>query len=343
MKVTTFSAHRVVGTVAATEALLHAGLALQRRQAWDAITISGTVVSTARGLEVAATSLINMILQVAGSLVAMLLLLVIQLALRRNHDTSRPVGGLRLAFSGYTRFTSRVHFVLSLGVMAGMMWHVLLQSSSTARIPVFVACCLWLLTQLYRFGRLFIFRGAHASVKERMSGGGAVSLTVQTSHHLRVFPGCYFYVFFQGTLPFASILQGYPAMLCWCEPEELVARKSTAITFLLTEGGPHRLALSQATVGRSLRLDGPYGIDLRLERFETVILAAKGMGIVGVLPYAVHLAARKQHDDNTRHKSARLRDTSKVVFGDLSRCVDLVWWLEDSDQEPWIRSQLKAL
>ena len=43
---TYYSAHRAVGAIAAGEAFLHAGLVLQRRQRWDAITISGTIVST---------------------------------------------------------------------------------------------------------------------------------------------------------------------------------------------------------------------------------------------------------------------------------------------------------
>ena len=265
------------------------------------------------------------------------------LFVRRNGDLARPVGGLRSVCRWFAGYAGKAHLLLSLGIMAGMMWHVLLQSSLTARVLVFVACGMWISTQLYRFGRLFLCRQAHAVVKKRWSSEDVARLRVETAHSIRVFPGCYFYIFFQGSLPFSGLLRGYPMMLCWCEPEEFTSGKATTITFLISKHGPHRQSLDQAIVGRNIRLDGPYGTDLRLQGFETVILAAKGLGIVGVLPYALHLVARGQHDDNTRHRSDRLRDTSEAVFGDLSRRVDLVWWLEDTDQEPWVRGQLKAL
>ncbi|KAG5756709.1 hypothetical protein H9Q70_000687 [Fusarium xylarioides] len=92
-----------------------------------------------------------------------------------------------------------------------------------------------------------------------------------------------------------------------------------------------------------LRLDGPYGKDLKLHTFETVVLTAKGLGISGILPFALHLAARKRHDNGLRDKSARLRDSSEPVFGDLSRHVDLIWWLEHDDQDRWVHDQLRSL
>ncbi|KAK2609306.1 hypothetical protein QQS21_002087 [Conoideocrella luteorostrata] len=105
----------------------------------------------------------------------------------------------------------------------------------------------------------------------------------------------------------------------------------------------HGLPLATMDEWKRVRLDGPYGKDHRLQNFETVLLTAKGMGIVGVLPFALHLAKRRRRDDDVRRKEARLRDSNDPVFGDLSRRVDLIWWLEDNDQEVWVSKQLKRL
>ncbi|KAF5973969.1 hypothetical protein FCOIX_8547 [Fusarium coicis] len=105
----------------------------------------------------------------------------------------------------------------------------------------------------------------------------------------------------------------------------------------------HRRSLGSVFPDSRLRLDGPYGKDLKLHTFETVVLTAKGLGISGVLPFALHLAARKRHDNGLRDKSARLRDSSEPVFGDLSRHVDLIWWLEHDDQDRWVHDQLQSL
>jgi hypothetical protein len=99
-------------------------------------------------------------------------------------------------------------------------------------------------------------------------------------------------------------------------------------------------------------LDGPYGQDLQLYRYETVILTAKGMGIVSVLPMALHLAARKAYDDSVRSRSNLDEDpTSGVtappaaasIFRDATRRIDLLWRLEHNDQDQWVADQLKAL
>jgi hypothetical protein len=94
---------------------------------------------------------------------------------------------------------------------------------------------------------------------------------------------------------------------------------------------------------------------LQLQEYETVILTAKGIGIVSILPMALHLAARKNHDDSVRSRSNRDRqatgnlgaDTasgaSMRVFRDATRRIDLLWRLEHNDQELWVADQLKAL
>ncbi|KAK0747283.1 hypothetical protein B0T21DRAFT_278055 [Apiosordaria backusii] len=79
--------------------------------------------------------------------------------------------------------------------------------------------------------------------------------------------------------------------------------------------------------GDRMLLDGPYGQDLHLYRYETVILTAKGMGIVSVLPMALHLAARKAYDDSVRSQSKLDEDSTARA----------------QRQDKWVADQLKAL
>ncbi|OAA39638.1 hypothetical protein ISF_09847 [Cordyceps fumosorosea ARSEF 2679] len=84
------------------------------------------------------------------------------------------------------------------------------------------------------------------------------------------------------------------------------------LSFLTSHTGHHARSLNTVRKGQFLRLDGPYGRDLH---YEAVVLAAKGMGIVGVLLFARHLAERRAHDDRARGAAARLRDSKEPVFG----------------------------
>jgi len=102
-----------------------------------------------------------------------------------------------------------------------------------------------------------------------------------------------------------------------------------------------------------------------------VILTAEGIGIVSILPMALHLAARKSHDNSARKQFAAASqpdqpDTTAAsqpgqpdttaeanaltadravgsMFRDATRKVDLIWRLEHNDQEMWVAEQLKAL
>ena len=230
-----------------------------------------------------------------------------------------------------------------MGVLGGLIWHVSLHKSMRARIPVFVSCVLLGLSHLYRLVRMFLFSRTRATVEKRWDNDGIVRLKLITDKPVPVFPGCYFYVFFDGPLPFYDLFHGYAMMPFWCRPKQFIEGKVSDLTFLISRTGHHSKSLSTISSGHSLRIDGPYGKDLRLYRFETVVLTAKGMGIVGVLPFALQLAGRRRRDDEARSRHARLRDSSEPVFADFSRNVDLIWWLEQSDQDQWVADQLRSL
>ena len=337
---TYYFAHRVVGLVAIAAAFLHSGLVLHHGRIWDPASKSGTLVSHPWNLCRALLTCLKAVGGLLGILMFCAFLMLFPVQSRCTGPSPARVGHLRL---GLARFSGRLHLLLAMSTLIGMLWHVMLQNSLIARIPVFVACGVWCSTQLYCFGRVFLLSQAHAQVTQTWNDDDIVRLRLQTNHGIDVFPGCYFYVFFRGKWPFYNLLQGYPLMLCWCEPEQLVKGQATTLTFLMRKSQQHNQSLSIASNGQGVRLDGPYGIDWHIYNFETVILAARGMGIVGILPYALHLAARRRHDESLRKRSNRLRNSNEPVFGDLSRCVDVIWWLEHEEQEAWVREQLRDL
>jgi len=228
--------------------------------------------------------------------------------------------------------------------LGGLVWHICLQKSTSARIPVFVSCGLLAGTHLYRLVRMFVLGHTEGLLKKIWDDGNIMRIQLGTNKPVPVFPGCYFYVFFRGPLPFYDLFHGYAMMPVWGQPDQYMKGGVSELIFLLTRAhGHHRRSLKSILPGSRLRLDGPYGKDLKLHTFETVVLTAKGLGISGILPFALHLAARRRHDNKLRDKSARLRDSSEPVFGDLSRNVDLIWWLEHDDQDRWVQDQLRIL
>ncbi|KAK4243345.1 hypothetical protein C7999DRAFT_18289, partial [Corynascus novoguineensis] len=71
---------------------------------------------------------------------------------------------------------------------------------------------------------------------------------------------------------------------------------------------------------------GPYGRDLSMGAFETVVLAAEGIGISGVLPFALSLISRRKHDTENRKRE----DVS--LYCDMTRNIDVFWKLDNNYQ-----------
>ncbi|KAF5240564.1 hypothetical protein FANTH_9535 [Fusarium anthophilum] len=302
-----YLAHRCIAVIATAEVVLHSGLILYHRPVFDEFAKSGTIALPAAG--------------------GLLLTIVVSLWLRR--------------FLG--RFFGLLHLLGAVGVLGGLVWHVAPHGPTPTGIPVFVACGLLGSTHLYRLVRMFLFSHTRATVEKRWDKEVVVQLKLATDKPVKIFPGCYFYVFFNGPLPFYDLFHGYAMTPFWGRPKQFLNGEVSDPTFLITRKGHHAKSLACVSSGDSLRLDGPYGRDLKLYRFETVVLTAKGVGIVGVLPFALQLAGRRRRDDEARSRHARLRDSSEPVFADFSRNVDVIWWLEHDYQDQWVADQLRSL
>ena len=82
-------------------------------------------------------------------------------------------------------------------------------------------------------------------------------------------------------------------------------------------------------------LSGPYGGSLSMGAFETLILAGEGIGISGILPFALSLLSRKKRDKQNK---------GDVPFHcDITRCIDLVWKLDDNRQYDYAAEYFDSL
>ncbi|KAF8846438.1 hypothetical protein BDZ45DRAFT_608980 [Acephala macrosclerotiorum] len=100
------------------------------------------------------------------------------------------------------------------------------------------------------------------------------------------------------------------------------------LTFLIEPRDGVTARLTKENALRHLSLDGPYGQDLQLERYDTVLLVAKGIGIAGLLSYAKQLIWWKS---NTLQRRV------------ITRKLDLYWELDNNDQEKWVGDYLRQL
>lgn len=173
-----------------------------------------------------------------------------------------------------------------------------------------------------------------------------------------------------------NLLHSFTAVPCWHDPYD-ASRSVSSLTFLLSRHGSHGSAISRLRGGQSILLDGPYGQELGLQKFQNLILAAKGMGIAAILPLALSLALRRNYDNQIRDKiqslskmDHQLRKQQDRVSGEqkdlltqkrkdvaverlnLSQeCLNrdpvkkiiLFWSLEANSQMEWVQKQLKSL
>ncbi|KAF5120868.1 hypothetical protein E5D57_013204 [Metarhizium anisopliae] len=157
-----------------------------------------------------------------------------------------------------------------------------------------------------------------------------------------------------------NFLHSFTAIAQYNSPADKSGQVST-VSFLLSRHGNHETAISMLHEGSLLFLDGPYGQEVDLAKDDILILAAKGMGIAGVLPMVTDLALRRDHDNRIRERihdlterlrtegnnEALLKEIAYVkamrLFRDATKKVILFWSLECNSQMEWVEKQLKWL
>lgn len=261
------------------------------------------------------------------------------------------------------------HRIMTISGLAAMFWHVLRQSQLEARVIVGISGGIWILFTTYRLYRLF-GRRLSAEIVDICGDSSTLKIEVVLRRPVKITPGKYFNIFFPGTLMPYALMHSYSAVAFWHPPDEThPCRRISNVSFLLSRQGSHVVALSNLQRGQRILLEGPFGKGLKLHTFENVILAAKGIGIAGVLPLALELAERRRHDDNLKseiqsvsreldemqrtssgtldqrvelqkRKSSLLR---QPLFRDATKKVDLFWSLENNTQMDVIQAELHSL
>ncbi|CAM6002545.1 unnamed protein product [Sphagnum balticum] len=157
----------------------------------------------------------------------------------------------------------------------------------------------------------------------------ALRLEVHLRRPMKICPGQYLYLF-MSDMGTRRRFQGHPYVIAWWDD----SMKAQTLSFLIEpQNGISADLLARKSL-RSVTLDGPYGRDLRLEKRETVILAACGIGIAGILPYVRHMTYRR---------SSKEQENESYRRGLKTRKLDVYWVLEDNDQEEWISAWIIEL
>lgn len=262
------------------------------------------------------------------------------------------------------------HLGLGVSTTVALLLHIWLllphNASLEAKIPFSLAALAWLASSLYRWLRS---QRLEAGIKQiydhvqstghrsRVTYTGAALVKVKLRKSMLIHSGSYFYLYFH-KLPLRERFQGYPMMVYGWSP--LIdfdswnsdCRRMVELTFLI-EDRPHlsRLLTDDRT---PMTIEGPYGRDLRLNRFDTVCLVANGVGIAGILPIALSLADRSHYDQELKRQLAKdfkessssaegKRDLPPDLHQDRTRRLNLFWVPDNNLQTNWIIDGLTEL
>lgn len=124
-------------------------------------------------------------------------------------------------------------------------------------------------------------------------------------------------------------IQSHPYMIMWWDN----SLRAKTLSFLVQpqRGFSHDLT---SRTSAKIVMDGPYGKDLHLEQYETMILVAQGIGIAAILPHVRHMTYRKAAQDK-KYESFRR--------GLITRKIDVYWVVDDNFQINWVFEWLAKL
>ncbi|KAK0702714.1 hypothetical protein B0H67DRAFT_558329 [Lasiosphaeris hirsuta] len=265
------TAHCIIGLVVIIEGLLHAGLALNKTQLrmspWDYL---------------AASSFLS------------ILLTSIPPAIRWFRRTTGA--GWWLA-----------HLLFSFASLVGMAGYIgvvqpIADATLAGVVAIYVSGALWILGTGYRYIRR---RRALVRIVYDISHSRSREIVVRSSHGIPAFPGCYFYVYYPSrwgfkSLSFNTFVDSLPLSLAWISDDDNDALRRD-LTFIVSHnnGTPRFAPLNS---GDEILLDGPYGRDINPAELDTIVLTARGSGIIGLLSFAYYQVAKEQHQGSRRQK-----------------------------------------
>lgn len=143
-------------------------------------------------------------------------------------------------------------------------------------------------------------------------------LTIDTKSSITTLPGSYIYINLPGQYSSACV------PITWWSGDEPC--RSRYVDILINR------KIDTLPPNYKIRLGGPYGGTLSLGSFENIVLAAQGIGIAAIIPFALSLVSRKHFSNHNLE-----------AFNDVTRNIDLYWQLDDNLQYHCAASYLDQL
>lgn len=226
-----------------------------------------------------------------------------------NHAASAMTAILITSFSivrhGFYEIFLTIHRVLAAIIMTAIWIHVPGKLLSIPTIYLLVACCVWAFLHLLRTCQILYrnFRNWKYSCKVSIESlPDAYQVHAKISRPWKYRAGQYIYVCVPGA-SYSAFLQSHPYMVAWWYPYD---KDRDVVVFIIqrqmgfTQSLQTSISSSQPTELRAI-VEGPYGKEIHLDEYGTVLLFATGIGIAGQLPYVKQLLENfHNHDAKAR-------------------------------------------
>jgi predicted ferric reductase len=229
------------------------------------------------------------------------------------------------------------HRIFAFVAVLALLVHLLPTGSQGVVFPA-VALALWGFNAILRVGRMGyiniggrkILRGGQATITHFFEDTeeteetvvSAMRVTVHLRKPLKMRPDQYVYLYFSG-MGTRQELQSHPYVIAWWDD----SLRAMSLSFLIQPQSGISAELMAMNWVKRVTVDGPYGKNLQLETYETVILIAKGIGIAGIISHIRHMTYRRASED---------KDHETYRRGLITRKIDVYWVMEDNCQEDWI-------
>ncbi|KAH8653957.1 hypothetical protein BGZ60DRAFT_386823 [Tricladium varicosporioides] len=236
----------------------------------------------------------------------------------------------------------KLHLMLTAILIAAIYLHS--TSKNLFKPPIlylFAAICLQISIGTLRFGQILYRNIKHrtpfnrATVRTITYKTGKGDIPVSDAVHIYIRPsrpwrrqaGQYVYLSIPG-VSHTSVVQSHPFFVSWWYRDAegdvivLIVEKRKGFTQNLFHHATNDL--DQHNEMRAI-IEGPYGKELDLKSYDTVILFATGIGIAGQLPYIAQLLDGYHN------------------FGEKNRRVALFWELDSEMHSAWVADMMMEL
>lgn len=197
---------------------------------------------------------------------------------------------------------------------------------------VYVSLAIWGADVLIRLGRLLFINfavfldpasgsGRMTSARVSMLESDVINVRITTPINWAVTPGQYVFIHFTKF----SFFQSHPFSVVGASDDgesfQLMCKIRSGITSKIQKHLKSEQRSGKYSEITPVLIEGPYGVHCPVERYDTVLLVAGGIGITGMIPYAeflVNTVSKQQH-------------------------VILIWTVGMAEEFSWVKDRLQKL